>query len=214
MRFFGGTVSEVLIGRRCRKIRLKQHLSQPIAARIAGRRMLVAGGVPPAPPLVAVANEAAAAAMSADMPHQLLTTLTRPSSKAAVNVVTTDERSGLLRDAEACVAKMKATIDVDGNEILGEHAACETAFVAAALAIMCGRFQFSNGKPNPSKAAETCGKQSANAKGQVEGWIAKLTRLEKALAQADSARLERERQRWLLTHRTVTGLSVGSCFLL
>ena len=114
-----------------------------------------------------------AAAMNADMPHVRLTQLTRPNG-ADSNTLSAAELTLLLKEADDCVAQMKGTADVDGNMILGEHAAYERAFVAAALAIMCCRFRFESGNTNYSVATEACGKRATRAKRDVVQWVSKL----------------------------------------
>ena len=82
---------------------------------------------------------------------------------------------------------MKGMLDVDGELNLDKHAVCEPAYIAAAIAIMIGRFAKKNGTPNPTAAAAACGGRTVCGKRDVIHWISKLKRLE--LCSSNSTRL-------------------------
>ena len=73
------------------------------------------------------------------------------------------------------------------------HAKLEPAWVAAALALMTGRFRKRNGKPNASAAAAAFGK-TLTRPSAVTDWEAKLKLLECALHMLQRADLKRKRE--------------------
>ena len=117
------------------------------------------------------------------VPHPKLTRLS-VADTASAHALAEGEKALLLEDAMSCVQKLR-----DREETVPH---VETAFVAAALAIMCGRFPKKNGKPNPSAAAEACGK-STKKPSAVAGWIEHLTKLEEALVQEEAIAERRRR---------------------
>lgn len=89
---------------------------------------------------------------------------------------------------------MKKHSDASGAPILGAHAKLEPIWVAAALAMLTGRFRKKNMKPNPSAAAAAFGK-ALSRPSAVTDWVAKLALLECALQAAEHAHLKRKRER-------------------
>ena len=124
-----------------------------------------------------------------------LSQLRRLAPDADASSLGEDEKAELLTDAVACETKMKGMLDVDGELILNKHAVCEPAYIAAAIAIMSGRFAKKNGTPNPTAAAAACGGRTVRGKRDVIHWVAKLERLEAVLEQEHTTRLEKERDR-------------------
>ena len=115
------------------------------------------------------------------------------------NTFAAGELDALLHDADACLASMKGKLDVSGKPILDERATdsnhdASRRFVAAALALLCGRFIFKGGKPNASAAAKNCGRPTAKPKA-VTDWMAKLQRLEAVLDHKDALDAQKKRAR-------------------
>ena len=63
--------------------------------------------------------------------------------------------------------------------------------MAAALALLCGRFKKRNGQSSPSAAATACGKPTKNPS-LVTAWIGHLQQLEAALHAEEEAAQERQ----------------------
>ena len=127
--------------------------------------------------------------------HPRLTTLQKPAA-GDENTFADGELEILLHDADACLAKMKDRLDAEGNAILHEHATdakmeVSRAYVAAALALLSGRFTFRSGKPNPSAAARSCG-QPTSRPSMVTDWMAKLVKLDAALAREEALAAQQE----------------------
>ena len=151
--------------------------------------VLVAAAAAPPAGLNAVA--AAAASSTQARPH--LTAL-QVAAVGSENTLNNGELQTLLQDARVCLAKMKGKCDVTGKLILDERATdtkleVSRAYVAAALALLCGRFMKKNGKPNPSVAAEACGRRTKNPL-LVTDWQDKLERLEAVLAHEDAGTMQ------------------------
>ena len=77
----------------------------------------------------------------------------------------------------------------DGAPILGKFAnAVELSYVAAALGVLCDRFNRLTGQPNYSAAATAFGKAQQLAEvasTKIKKWMAKLRQLDAALRHAD-----------------------------
>jgi hypothetical protein len=107
----------------------------------------------------------------------------------------TDERQALLNEAAVCVERMRGRRDVDGNIILDAHASdVSIEYVAAGLALLCGRFRNKSGKRIPSRAAAACGKPT-NRPDAIVAWVAKLERLEVALTHEEAQAAQQKRAR-------------------
>ena len=90
---------------------------------------------------------------AADAPHPLLTTLPQ-FVPGATEELDASQLDGLLADSRRCEQLMRR------HGIIGVRAgktAAEPAFIAAALALLCGWFTKQNGNLNPSAAARACG---------------------------------------------------------
>ena len=87
---------------------------------------------------------------------------------------------------------MSLVLGAKGQPILSGRSAAEAdpAYVAAAMAIMCGRFHTGK-RAKWTDAVLACGKEaeriSKHASAQGSAWIAKLQELDAALAQLDPA---------------------------
>ena len=133
-----------------------------------------------------------AAAVPAHAARPLLTSVGAAPRLDLINVLTDDEQTQLSRDAVACFELMKTHSDASGAPILGAHAKFEPIWVAAALALLTGRFRKKNGKPNPSAAAAAFGKALSRPSAVTE-WVAKLEVLDRALHVRERAQLKRKR---------------------
>ena len=118
-----------------------------------------------------------------ERPHARLTRLPWASDALAATLEP-HEKEQLLEDAARCVDLLR-----DRGERCAAHV--ELAFVAAALALLCGRFVKRNGQSNPSAAATACGKPTKNPK-LVTAWIGHLQQLEAALHAEEEAAQERQ----------------------
>lgn len=118
--------------------------------------------------------------------HPALTMLTSPTI-ANRNSLSDEEKQNILADAEACVKKL--------NQIAPPYIThVEIAYVAAALAVMCGRFVKGSGVSNPTAAARACGRETKNPKAVMD-WLPHLVRLETVLLSREAAEAQRQVQR-------------------
>lgn len=125
--------------------------------------------------------------MTSTLPHPRLTRLPAATADTRQAKLSTDEKALLLEDAAACVSALRKR-----HEDCAAHV--EMTFVAAALALMCGRCRKGNDTPNPSSAAKQCGKETKNPKA-VTDWVVHLERLEATLAGEEQAEASRKRAR-------------------
>ena len=120
-----------------------------------------------------------------ERPRQRLSMLLAPSPDS---LLTLDERRTLLHHAGDCSQLMRERLDVDGRVILNNvpqrTLAQAQPHIAAALALLCGRFLKKNGTLNPSAAAKACGKPAHNPAAVLD-WVSKLKRLDAALIRGE-----------------------------
>jgi hypothetical protein len=136
---------------------------------------------------------------SSSSPHPRLTALKAPEPGTENHSFNEEQREALIAEADECLSMMKGKLDVKGELILDERATVSTLqssrhFVAAALALLCGRFTFKGGKPKPTAAAEACGKQTKNPQ-LVIAWLEKLERLEAVLEHEEAQGEQKKRAR-------------------
>ena len=122
-----------------------------------------------------------------ERPRQRLSMLLAPSPDS---LLTLDERRTLLHQMQATARSlfMRDRLDVDGRVILNNvpqrTLAQAQPHIAAALALLCGRFLKKNGTLNPSAAAKACGKPAHNPAAVLD-WVSKLKRLDAALIRGE-----------------------------
>ena len=95
------------------------------------------------------------------------------------HTLTEEEKEAYLRDAEECVRQLRAR----GRNL--PHV--QYAYVAAALAVIDGRFKFASGKSNLTSAARTFGKGTKSPGDTVRLWMGRLERLARELAAEQEA---------------------------
>jgi len=120
------------------------------------------------------------------LPYPRLTSLQRQGDRA--QSLDEHEYIALLDEAGLCIQKMSLVLGADNQLIISGTTAAkaEAAYVAAALAVMCGRFRKYDGKAAAwSMAVSACGKDTPSATSQAEKWIARLEQLDAALAMLD-----------------------------
>ena len=104
------------------------------------------------------------------------------------NVALTEhEQEMLRRSAVFCVDNMKHG---PPPWMMEQNTPYELDHIAAALALMCGRFVFSDGKPNPTAAARAMG-HTISRPSMITSWVDKLERLDAKLEQMYARRLKR-----------------------
>ena len=83
-----------------------------------------------------------------------------PATASTPNAALTDDvQAQFLADAAFCIRQMKQQVTPNHEAIIGHvKSRVEVAYVAAALALLTGRFLKKNGKPNPTAAADAFGK--------------------------------------------------------
>ena len=112
------------------------------------------------------------------LPYPRLTSLQRQGDRA--QSLDEHEYIALLDEAGLCIQKMSLVLGADNQLIISGTTAAkaEAAYVAAALAVMCGRFRKYDGKAAAwSMAVSACGKDASSAKDRkdkAEKWIARL----------------------------------------
>ena len=99
------------------------------------------------------------------LPYPRLTSLQRQGDRA--QSLDEHEYIALLDEAGLCIQKMSLVLGADNQLIISGTTAAkaEAAYVAAALAVMCGRFRKYDGKAAAlSMAVSACGKDASSAK--------------------------------------------------
>lgn len=108
--------------------------------------------------------------------------LTSVQARTDRNELLDSEKDQLSLDAQKCIDAMSAHAGDDGSRILSSQnkQRAQTAYVAAALALLLGFYRKKNGKQNPTDAGRAFGVEVSRP-GAIIEWIARLEQLERAL---------------------------------